>query len=926
MKPFTLHSSDSINQWKTILPSFSFFILFLFPALLLAQNLPPGFSQVLITNAVTSPSAICFTPNDGRIFVAEKTGSLRVIKNGVLLPKPFVTLSVSTSGERGLVGVALHPNFSTNKYVYLYYTLASGDHNRIVRYTASGDTAIPGSAVTILDLDPLGGGLIHNAGCMKFGPDGKLYVGVGDATHPFTSQDLDTYHGKILRINADGSVPPGNPYTTGSPQKKRVWVYGLRNPFTFDFQPGTGKLYVNDVGQDTWDEIHDATVPGRNFGWPYVEGYDSTNTYDNPIHYYPHGSGPDSGCAVTGGAFFSPAATDWPSAYLGKYFFVDYCNAWMDMLTDSGSSIINSQFGTGIADYPLALTTGPDGNLYFLSFYNNSVYKIIYNNSQAPVITSHPQSISVAQGDSAVFIVSASGSPQLKYQWRKNGTSIPGAKSKKYKIPAVTPADAGNYSVRVTNSVGNVISNNAVLTVTAPNLPPNATILTPATGATYGGNQVISFSGSATDPEDGNLPASAFSWFVNFHHDSHTHPGPFTPSGVTSGSFTVPVTGETSPNVFYRLYLVVTDSQGRKDTASTDILPRKVNITLNSSPPGLVVEVDGLGFTTPVTFSSVEGILRTISVLNSPQINSGTAWYFNSWSNGKGQVHTFPTPVTNTTFTVNFTNSINLVLNAIHDAHVRSGAFANNNYGNLSLIKIKKATYADGTHLGFIKFDIAGINNNVASAKLRLFGSMQNGVNPTSIVQLSKVSITSWQEKNITWNNKPAGQSAIIAASIVSGTEPGYYEWDLTQLVNSLRGSGIKYLSVLLKSHTTTNSDAVNFNSSENAFNQPELRISYNSPAKINIETLRLPEEEVVEEELLIYPNPTSEYLHVHLSENTDIDNLQVIDINGRVVMQFSHAVDKAFALDVSGLKPGLYILQLVAKDGIINRKFSVQH
>jgi hypothetical protein len=159
----------------------------------------------------------------------------------------------------------------------------------------------------------------------------------------------------------------------------------------------------------------------------------------------------------------------------------------------------------------------------------------------------------------------------LSYQWRKNTNNIGGATNSTYTIPAVSPGDAGNYSVIVTNSAGSAPSNNAVLTVTAANQLPTSTINTPPAGATYAGGDVINFSGTGTDPEDGSIPASGFEWYVMFHHDAHTHPGPTAPDGVTSGSFSIPNSGETSSNVFYRLYLVVTDSQGGKDTSFTDI-------------------------------------------------------------------------------------------------------------------------------------------------------------------------------------------------------------------------------------------------------------------------------------------------------------------------------------------------------------------
>ncbi|HQV01510.1 MAG TPA: PQQ-dependent sugar dehydrogenase, partial [Bacteroidia bacterium] len=198
-----------------------------------AQNYPSGFSQIQLANGINAPTAMAFAP-DNRIFICRKNGQILIFKNGALNATPFVSINTTPSGERGLLGIALDPNFETNNYVYVYYTLASGARNRISRFTANGDVAVTGSELVILDLDPLSTATNHNGGTIKFGLDGKLYVSVGDNYNSANAQNLNTYHGKLLRINADGSIPTNNPYTTGTGQKKRIWATGLRNPFSFD--------------------------------------------------------------------------------------------------------------------------------------------------------------------------------------------------------------------------------------------------------------------------------------------------------------------------------------------------------------------------------------------------------------------------------------------------------------------------------------------------------------------------------------------------------------------------------------------------------------------------------------------------------------------------------------------------------------------
>lgn len=352
-----------------------------------SQTFPTGFNQVLVAGGISNPTVMAFAP-DGRLFVAQQTGQLRIIKNGVLLSQPFISLSVNATGERGLLGIAFDPAFATNQFIYLYYTLSSGANNRISRFTANADVAVAGSEVVVLNLNPLSSATNHNGGTLAFGPDGKLYVGVGENANGANSQTLTNYLGKVLRINSNGSVPPGNPFTGGASQQ-RIWGYGFRNPYTITFQPGTGRLFVNDVGQNNWEEIDDATTGGSNYGWPNAEGNSTNTAYKNPLYAYSHGSAIGQGCAITGGTFFNPSSTNYPASYTGKYFYFDYCGRWIDVLTLSGSTATRANFASNIAGSPVSIVTGPDGNLYFLSRGNSAVYKITYTATQ-PNITLNP--------------------------------------------------------------------------------------------------------------------------------------------------------------------------------------------------------------------------------------------------------------------------------------------------------------------------------------------------------------------------------------------------------------------------------------------------------------------------------------------------------------------------------------------------------
>ncbi|MGI4832066.1 MAG: PQQ-dependent sugar dehydrogenase [Janthinobacterium lividum] len=621
-------------------------------------TLPTGFNAVLVSTGIQSPTAMAFAP-DGRIFVCQQGGQLRVVNNGTLVMAPFVSLTVDSNGERGLIGVAIDPNYLSNHYVYVYYTLASGANNRISRFTASGDAAVAGSEMVVLNLDPLLTATNHNGGAMHFGKDGKLYVAVGENTQREKAQNPDSYMGKLLRINPDGSVPAGNPYAVagGSAQRQRVWSIGLRNPFTFSIQPGTGRIFVNNVGEGSWEEVNDASTGGLNFGWPTSEGYQVNAGETAPLYAYPHQSGfPDgTGCSITGGTFFNPPSTNYPVQYVGKYYYQDYCGKWINYIDPASSSPApRNPFALNMPGDALGIDTGPDGNLYYLARNGSALWKIVYTaSSSVPVITTQPVSQSVAPGTSVTFTVAAAGSAPLSYQWQKNQMDIAGATGTSCTIASPIAADAGKYRAVVTNSVKSVASNEATLTITAPNTAPTAQVLTPVAGATYVAGTTYSFSGSATDTEDGTLPASAYVWQLDLHHDTHVHDGvPFN-QGAKTGTFTIPNNGEVSDNVFYRLLLTVTDAGGLKTTTYRDILPLKSTISLATSPAGLQLTLDDQPTATPLSVVSVQGVLRPIGA-PSPQTLNGVSYEFVSWSNGGTQRQVLTTPATNTTYTATF--------------------------------------------------------------------------------------------------------------------------------------------------------------------------------------------------------------------------------------------------------------------------------
>lgn len=336
-------------------------------------TVPTGFTDSVVAAGLNNPTAMALAP-DGRIFVCQQGGALRVIKNGVLLPTPFLTVTVDSSGERGLLGIAFDPNFVSNQLVYVYYTATTPTiHNRISRFTASGDVALAGSETIVMDMPNLSTATNHNGGALHFGPDGLLYVAVGDNANGANAQSLGTRLGKMLRITSTGGIPTNNPFfNTATGDNRAIWALGLRNPFTFTFQAGVGRMFINDVGQNIWEEIDDG-IAGSNYGWPTCEGFCNppNPSFRDPIFAYANDA---ATCAITGGAFYNPQVPQFPSNFIGNYFFADFCGGWIRRLDPANGNAV-SDFATGISA-PVDLQVSPDGFLYYLARGAGSVNRI----------------------------------------------------------------------------------------------------------------------------------------------------------------------------------------------------------------------------------------------------------------------------------------------------------------------------------------------------------------------------------------------------------------------------------------------------------------------------------------------------------------------------------------------------------------------
>jgi glucose/arabinose dehydrogenase len=305
-----------------------------------------------------------FAPN-GRLFVAEQEGRLRVVKpDGTLATVLNISAKTDSTGERGLQALTFDPNFSTNHYVYLDYTKEATSstpvHNRIVRVTVKKGKAVAGSEKLIFRLNRQKSAY-HMGGAIDFGKDGKLYISTGDNETSDNAQKLTNLFGKMLRINKDGTIPSGNPfYATASGKNRAIWALGLRNPFKFALKPGGTALFINDPGEHDWEEINRG-VSGANYGWPIVEGEGGKSMgYVDPIYTYGHSG---NNCAITGGAFYKPRTVQFPNGYRGDYLFADVCSGWIRRYDPATDAVTGFAKGLGrIVD----LEVSKDGKLYYL--------------------------------------------------------------------------------------------------------------------------------------------------------------------------------------------------------------------------------------------------------------------------------------------------------------------------------------------------------------------------------------------------------------------------------------------------------------------------------------------------------------------------------------------------------------------------------
>jgi glucose/arabinose dehydrogenase len=340
-----------------------------------------------VVKGLKEPTLVGWPPDGGkRMFVLERAGRIRLADaDGTLHPTPFLDISnnTSTSTEEGLLGLAFDPNYSQNGYMYIDYTANDASVN-VVRYTVAPgqpDQVDPSTAMTVMAIPKRS--KFHNGGTLAFGPDGYLYVSVGDDEASQEAQSLGSIYGKILRIDVDSAqpyaVPPTNPFVDTQGARPEIWSYGFRNPWRFSFDRATSDMWIGDVGDAKWEEVDmqpASSHGGENYGWPYFEGSDCMNPdhcqdggFVSPLVTYGH----NMTCAVMGGYVYRGPSVP---AFTGKYLFGDLCTGGVFTMTggaQQGWSRVELDFQPIKID---SFAEDPAGDVYVIDMQGGVIYRI----------------------------------------------------------------------------------------------------------------------------------------------------------------------------------------------------------------------------------------------------------------------------------------------------------------------------------------------------------------------------------------------------------------------------------------------------------------------------------------------------------------------------------------------------------------------
>jgi glucose/arabinose dehydrogenase/regulation of enolase protein 1 (concanavalin A-like superfamily) len=615
-----------------------------------AESAPPEeFERLLVVGGLEEPTSFRFTP-DGDILIAEKNGAIQLLHDGELHDHPLIELATAGSDERGLLGMELDPDFGTNGYVYVGYT-AADNLDRLSRFTMTGHEIDPDSELVLIQSQQ-DANVFHHSGSIKFGPDGKLYWTLGMNTNNQNPPNLGNVHGKMHRVNADGSIPADNPFVDTPGAEPSVWAYGLRNSFRWDFVPSgpnAGSILAGDVGGSEWEELN-LIERGANYGWPHVEGVCDDCPYAQPVYAYPHTAPPASAGSISSVEVYEGGLLG--EQYEDAVFFADYTLGFVKYLVmdEAFESVVSVNDFDADAGTPVELQTGPDGALYQLNIYPGELYRIAPSGGNRT-----PSAEASATPDNGYapleveFSSAGSSDPdgdELTYAWDFGDGDVSTEPD-----PVHVYTEDGVYQAVLTVSDGDKSAQTQV-EVQVGNTRPEAVVLTPEAGLTYDGGDAIAFTGAATDPEDGALEGASLSWTVQFHHADHVHPF-YGPAEGASGEIEIPRAPHGGDNTFYRISLTATDSGGLTDTTYVDVHPNTVEVSIDTEPAGLEFTLDGR----PYEETTKRMVVGTEYVLGaeSPQYAEGSRFEFAGWSTGAEQQHVFTVPDEDVSVTAAFT-------------------------------------------------------------------------------------------------------------------------------------------------------------------------------------------------------------------------------------------------------------------------------